>query len=138
MELQKSAWRDSKFGWEPLLTKCEAYEARSSIRSQKEAAEIVRCMNIPYYRVLRKLGEQDSVGFSDELASALTLHKEYCSATKERRVEEVGFVSLQLTALAALAWNRGFRFHVMSDYLPWSWVTGEIFTKSTPATGLIQ
>jgi len=28
---------------------------------------------------------------------------------------------------AALAWDRGLRFRVESDYLPWSWVTGELF-----------
>ncbi|AWM40247.1 hypothetical protein GobsT_12960 [Gemmata obscuriglobus] len=38
-----------------------------------------------------------------------------------------GWVSLSLTAVAALAWDRGLRFRVESDYLPWSWVTGELF-----------
>ncbi|MCZ2342868.1 MAG: immunity 49 family protein [Bacteroidales bacterium] len=130
MELKQRAWQESGFGWEPLLAKCEAYEVRAAIISNSDGAEAVRRVRAPYLRVLRKLGERDAAGLEAALTDALMLHKEYWSATEERRKELLGLVSLPLVALAALAWDRGLRFEVESDYLPWSWVTGEIFAAN--------
>ncbi|MCE9534759.1 MAG: immunity 49 family protein, partial [Planctomycetes bacterium] len=106
----------------------EKVVARSVEISNPAGAETAQYLSVPYYRVLRKLGEHDAAGLEAALTNALALHKEYWSATEDRRKEKAGFVSLPLIALAALAWDRGLRFHVESDYLPWSWVTGEIFT----------
>ena len=131
MELKQRAWEDPNFGWEQLLVKCEALKARSAEISDPEGIEHVRCLSIPYLQVLRKLGARDSLGFETALTEALKLHKKYWSAKASRRKEEVGFVSLALLGLAALAWDRGLRFKVESDYLPWSWVTGEVFGRTT-------
>ena len=132
MELKQRAWADSSFGWEPLLAWCEAYEARPLKISESNVAAIVRQLNIPYYRVMRKLGERDAAGLESALAEAVAEHKKYWSAKAVRRQEKVGFVSLPLLGLAALAWDRGLRFHVDSDYLPWSWVTGDLFRTVSP------
>lgn len=131
MELKQRAWQDPNFGWEPLLAKCETLKARSAEISDPEGIEHVRCLGIPYLQVLRKLGERDSIGLETVLIEALKLHKKYWSAKASRRNEEVGFVSLPLLGLAALAWDRGLRFKVECDYLPWSWVTGEVFGRAT-------
>ncbi|WP_071529229.1 Imm49 family immunity protein [Gemmata obscuriglobus] len=61
------------------------------------------------------------------MCSASRSPPKYWSSTESRRNDMEGWVSLSLTAVAALAWDRGLRFRVESDYLPWSWVTGELF-----------
>ena len=131
MELKQRAWQDPNFGWEPLLAKCETLKSRSAECSDLEGIKHVQCLGIPYLLVLRKLCERDSLGLETVLTEALKLHKQYWSAKASRRKEEVGFVSLPLLGLAALAWDRGLRFKVESDYLPWSWVTGEVFGRTT-------
>jgi len=132
MELKQRAWADPGFGWEPLLAWCEAYKHRSSEISGPIGAEIVRRLDIPYYSVMRKLGERDAVGLEATLAEALAQHKKYWSSKAKLRQETIGFVSLPLLGLAALAWDRGLRFRVESDYLPWSWVTGALFRTVSP------
>jgi len=132
MELRQRAWADPGFGWEPLLAWCEAYKHRSSEISGPIGAEIVRRLDIPYYSVMRKLGERDAVGLEATLAEALAQHKKYWSSKAKLRQETIGFVSLPLLGLAALAWDRGLRFRVESDYLPWSWVTGALFRTVSP------
>lgn len=127
MELKQQAWSDPEFRWEPLLKWCEADQVRSAGISPSAGAEIVHRLTIPYYAVMRKVGERDGTGLEAALTEAVRQHKKYWSAKAERRKEKVGFVSLPLLGLAALAWDRGLRFRVESDYLPWSWVTGDLF-----------
>jgi hypothetical protein len=64
--------------------------------------------------------------FAKGLELALKQHKEYWSK-KSRQNNWTGFVSIHLCAVAALAYDRGLRFDVESDYLPMPWVTGEAF-----------
>lgn len=127
MELKQQVWLDPSFGWERLLAACEELKARSAEISQREPAAMVRHLELPYYRALRELGARSATGLEAALTEALVQHKEYWSATAKRRQEKIGFVSLRLVGLAALAWDRGLRFQVESDYLPWSWVTGDLF-----------
>ena len=134
MKLKQAVWQDPEFGWEGLLAECEAIEARAATISKPAMVKLARCLRHPYHRVLRSLGERDEDGFATALTDGLKLHKNYWSATEKLRAEPVGFVSLPLTALAALAWDRGLSFRVESDYLPWSWVTGELFRSAPAAT----
>jgi hypothetical protein len=76
--------------------------------------------------VLRQLERQDETAFNAALAEALKGHKAHWSSTAELRKLLDGLVSLPLTAIAALAHDRGLKVTVESDYLPPSWVTGEI------------
>jgi len=80
---------------------------------------------------MRKLGERDAAGLEVALTEAVIQHKKYWSSKAKRRNEDVGFVSLPLLGLAALAWDRGLRFRVESDYLPRTWVTGELFRPTS-------
>ncbi|VTS06849.1 Uncharacterized protein OS=Gloeobacter kilaueensis JS1 GN=GKIL_0098 PE=4 SV=1: Imm29 [Tuwongella immobilis] len=129
LELKQRAAQESGFAWEPLLLRCEAWEAKAVLTSKSIGLKMLKCLRIPYHRVLRRIGENSVSGLEAELTKAASLHKKYW-ATPQKRAEDLnGMVSLPLVALAALAWDRGMRFHVESDYLPWSWVTGELFNR---------
>ena len=75
---------------------------------------------------LRCLDQHEESGFAAAMAEGLKGHKEFWSQ-KKNRDEFGGFVSLRLTAVAALAWDRGMRFDVESDYMPACWVRGDHF-----------
>ena len=94
-----------------------------------EVSKATRMLAGPVDRVLRALDRGDVNGFNEALTEAVQLHKKYWSATKARRRNMEGYVSLHLTAAAALAWDRGLRFNLESDYLPTSWVRGDLFRE---------
>lgn len=74
--------------------------------------------------VLARLLSRDSKSFEAALAQAVQAHQEYWSKTEDRRGETLGFLSIPLTGLAALAYDNGFRFDIDSEYLPMWLVTG--------------
>jgi len=90
----------------------------------------IRDLAIPFLQVLRQLERGDEAGFSNALVDALEMHKKYWGSTLKLRKDFHGFVSLRLTMAAALAWDRGLRFDVESDYIPTSWVRGDLFSDT--------
>jgi hypothetical protein len=127
MDLQRLAWQEERFDRNPLLAECEELARRP--RKPAATQAFVQQITIPWLAVLRQLGARDAAGFNDALTNALESHKAYWSSFKspEPGAHMNGFVSLQLTAAAALAWDRGLRFDVESDYTPTSWVRGDLF-----------
>jgi hypothetical protein len=103
----------------------EAYTAESEGRSA--ADKVNRLLMLPYFEVLRRLDEGDPVAFNQALADAVRQHKRYWSSTERLRNDPQGWVSINLTAAAALAHSRGLPVEVDSDYVPRSWITGELF-----------
>lgn len=75
--------------------------------------------------VLTKLLARDAKAFEAALVKAIVVHKDYWSKTEDRRADTLGFMSIPLTALAALAYDSGYRFDIDSEYLPMWLVTGE-------------
>jgi hypothetical protein len=126
MALKRLVWAEERFDGHPLLAECEEICRHPS---PKASRAFLRSITEPYLKVLRQLGALDAAGFNDALTNALESHKAYWSSFKspEPGAHMNGFVSLQLTAAAALAWDRGLRFDVESDYTPTSWVRGTVF-----------
>lgn len=121
----------------PDVTRHPAYawlrEYVATCPPQGSHGKAVKYLSGPRLDLLPPLVDRDAIGFEAALDRALEAHKEYWSKTAKRRKDPEGFVALDLTALAALAWDRGLRFQVDSDYLPWSWVTGELFARQSVA-----
>lgn len=87
----------------------------------------IRELQAPLLDTLPPLDAGDAAGFGKALAAALQRHRKYWGGTEKRRQDRHGWVSWPLTAVAALAWDRGLRFDVESDYTPTSWVRGDLF-----------
>ena len=71
--------------------------------------------------------------FEELLANGLKDHKEYWTASKDRRIDPHGFVSIPLCAIAAFAYDNHVPFQLDSEYLPMRLVDGS-FLK-TEQTG---
>lgn len=125
-ELLKQVWHGPEFTRGALFHQVVA-DMEAAAGQRTKGGKYVRAITVPHLRVLRQLGERNADGFAAALEEAIQQHKKYWSSTEQLRKEFDGFVSMKLTAAAALAWDRGLRFQVESDYLPWSWVTGELF-----------
>lgn len=125
-DLLRAVWSQERFTSHPAFIRVEA-ECRQRASDRTPGASYVRRMTLPYLQALRQLEQRDDSGFAAALAEGLEGHKEFWSQEKYRE-EFDGFVSLQLTAAAALAWDRGLRFEVESDYLPGFWVRGSLFS----------
>ena len=124
-DLLRAIWTQEHFTNAPAFARVEAESHQWAI-GRTLASTRVRRITLPYLQALRKLEQRDSSGFAISLTEALEGHKEFWSS-KDYCEEFNGFVSLELTAAAALAWDRGMRFDVDSDYLPSSWVRGDVF-----------
>ncbi|MGL4420956.1 MAG: Imm49 family immunity protein [Gemmataceae bacterium] len=72
------------------------------------------------------LREGDRKGIEKAFVAALKSLKKYYGATPKRSMDTAGFVSMELTTLAALMHDRGLPLDVQSDYMPRSWITGEV------------
>jgi hypothetical protein len=127
-EFHRAILTDRLFTRHPAFVSVTEWAARAQQRSRDGKAVIL--LTVPYLDVLRSMEQLDEAKFSVALAEALRMHKKYWGGTEERRRDLNGLVSLKLTAAAALAWDRGLRFDVESDYMPRSWVTGELFRQS--------
>lgn len=124
-DLLRAVWMHGRFTTHPAFVHVEA-ECRYRAASRTSGAQHIRRMTLPFLKALRHLEQHDEVGFAKALMEALDGHKEFWSSEKYRE-EFNGFVSLELTAVAALAWDQGMCFEVESDYLPMSWVRGDHF-----------
>jgi hypothetical protein len=62
--------------------------------------------------------------FQETLMSALCLHKEYFSKSRDRRAEAWGFLALGPMAFTTEALNRGLSLDVQSEYLPMRLISG--------------
>jgi hypothetical protein len=125
-DLLRAVWMQEHFTTDPVFDCVEA-----SCQAQPAKAKYVHGVTIPFLRALRNLEARDESGFSEALSDGLRGHKAFYS-TKKYRQEFSGLVSLMLTSVAALAYDRGMRFDVQSDYMPQSWVTGEVFRQTSP------
>jgi hypothetical protein len=134
-DLLRAVWTQERFTADPVFAREEA-----ECRVNAQGAPYVRRVTLPYLEALRCLEQHDEAGFAAALTEGLEGYKAWWSS-KKRREEFGGFVSLQLTAAAALAWDRGLRFEAESDYLPMSWVRGDHFRNKrtvpaqAPSTG---
>jgi hypothetical protein len=124
-DLLRAVWTQEHFTTDPAFIRKEAEWRRRSAEHKAEPW-YARLVTLPYLQALRCIERRDEAGFAAALTEGLQGHKEWWSSKKYRE-EFYGFVSLQLTAAAALAWDRGMRFQVESDYLPMSWVRGDRF-----------
>jgi hypothetical protein len=124
-DLLRAVWTRERFTTNPAFARKEA-EIRRRAADPRRDVPYVRGVTVPYLQALRKIEQRNEAGFATSLTEALQGHKAVWSS-EENCQEFNGFVSLRLIAAAALAWDRGMRFEVESDYLPMSWVRGEHF-----------
>jgi hypothetical protein len=124
-DLLRAVWTQDHFVGTPVFD-CVELENMAHVALKPRGAPVQRLLMVPYLAVLRQLDQDDESGFTRALIKALQGHKKYWSSKKYCE-EFDGFISLHLTAVAALAWDRGMRFEVESDYLPMSWVRGDLF-----------
>lgn len=71
---------------------------------------------LPALTVLSKILENDQEGFDTTLLEAVKLHKKYYKG-KHEQLHSIGFYSESLTAYCCLAYDRGMKINVESDYL---------------------
>ena len=126
VELMKEVWRTPAFTDNETLSECVGVYARNG-SGRGPGALYDECVTQPYLAAIRALAGGDATGINAAFTAALKGHKRYWSSTKKLRQDVAGYVSLPLTSLAALAYDRGVRIDVESDYLPRPWVTGEVF-----------
>jgi len=87
----------------------------------------------PYVLAFNSLAENDEPKFNENLIKALEAHKEVWGQKKAMNRggtplcrENEGFLSLECTALAAMAYDKGWKLEVESDYMPSFMVDGSI------------
>ena len=129
IELARQLWHSPHFKLYPALEACEAVAERCAAKP-RPGGLYVQCVTQPYLTAIRALAGGDAAGINAAFTAALKGHKRYWSSTKKLRQDVAGYVSLPLTSLAALAYDRGVRIDVESDYLPRPWVTGEVFRRA--------
>ena len=59
------------------------------------------------------------------LVKGLEAHRSYWSKDEDRRFKSTGFLSIPLTGIASMAYDKGFRFDIDAEYLPMWLVAGE-------------
>jgi len=121
----KEVWQSPKFLDGPALRGCEAACAALPPGPGTPFNEQITKSRLT---VVRALAGATQAVVNEAFDRALRSHQAYWSSSRELRKNLTGFVSLPLTALAALAWDRGIQVAVESDYLPRTWVTGEVFS----------
>jgi hypothetical protein len=123
-DLAKEVWQTPEFVDGPALRACEAVCAALPAGPGTPFNEHI---TKPRLAVVRALAGGTQDGTDGAFERALRSHKAYWSSSRDLRKNPTGFVSLPLTMLAALAWDRGIRVGIDSDYMPRPWVTGEAF-----------
>jgi hypothetical protein len=79
----------------------------------------------PALRVLLAVYEGDEAAYRARLHEALLAHRAYYdSDVDDRRHDAAGFISFDLCGIVSLAWERGMKRYVESDYLPGYMVEG--------------
>lgn len=128
VDFLKDLWTKEQFSDRPAFRAVvEDYIAQPANSARGRA---VRVLGFPFVKVLTAYEKRSEEEFKSALVEALQGHKKYWGATEKRRNDLYGVVSVQLAAIAALAWDRGMRFDVESDYIPTSWVRGHIFQQA--------
>lgn len=132
MDLDQAVWTNPDFVNGPAFAR-RAKDLDLAVPGPPGEREFFRRMSVAYLEAARALGHKDGAAFQAVLADGLEAHRAYWTSSDEMQRQLAGMVDLPLTALAALAWDRGLRFEADSGYLPWSWVTGELFTRHPAA-----
>jgi hypothetical protein len=122
----------------PTRTKAFRYIADyfAGCTGRSDQHKAARLVAIPKLEVVRALESSDVNKFEAALVEACQNHAKYYSSTEKQRKMPEGFVSLDLTMLAALAYDRGLKFDAnVSEYVPAAWVRGEIFREISRGHG---
>ncbi|MGL4422035.1 MAG: immunity 49 family protein, partial [Gemmataceae bacterium] len=127
-ELERQLWASPSFTPLPALELCEEWASTHGPNAHYTYARPLPYLTVPYLAVVRALREGDRKSIQQAFVAALKSHKKYYGATPNRRIDKDGFVSMRLTTLAALMHDRGLPLDVQSDYMPRSWITGEVLT----------
>jgi hypothetical protein len=91
-------------------------DATDPIRENIHARDWVLFLDVPLIQVLFYVLGRD-IKFEDAFIEAVKSHNQYWTASQKRRKDWDGFVSLELSAIAALASERGVPFDCKSEYL---------------------
>ena len=78
---------------------------------------------VPYYRCLESVLEGNQSQFDERLYEGLQLHKEWAMLKPEKGQipnsnNHFSFVSIKMTTVCSLAFDRGMSINVQSDYIP--------------------
>lgn len=137
--LRRSTTRDQEFRY-VLVDAIKAFamragDAESQLLAVLKTIEIGRrslrkpswvlLLDKPAVELLLHLQRGDDKAFAAALPRAVKAHKKYWTKTEKRRLDWNGFLSIPLLGISALAYDRGFRFDVESEYLPMRLVRGE-------------
>lgn len=80
----------------------------------------------PAYQCLQAMLTRSSDDLTEALSRGAQRHKEYYISDEERQRDSNGYFSLPLTAIASLAHDLKIPFDVESDFIPTTFVSGEI------------
>ncbi|MGL4422037.1 MAG: immunity 49 family protein [Gemmataceae bacterium] len=125
-ELERQLWASPGFAPLPAIELCEDWCAHRISIAPREYAQQTQHLLLPYLAVVRALRDGERKGIEKAFVAALKSHKKYYGGTPKRSIDMAGFVSMELTTLAALMHDRGLPLDVQSDYMPRSWITGEV------------
>lgn len=116
----QSYWANSPRTVELLI---EAMQKTDPERHQFVEPEYVLQIDVPQIYLFSQIASEDPAA-AGTLVTALENHKKYWSRTRDRRLEPIGFLAINLLGLAALAYEKGMRFDIDSEYLPMYLVDG--------------
>ncbi|ADV48625.1 hypothetical protein Celal_1311 [Cellulophaga algicola DSM 14237] len=97
------------------------------------AIEFVTYLYEPLLFVYEALLRNNEEDFNAQLIEALTRHKTYYDTQKNKRCNDSnGWISWRLLGAAALAYDKGIKINVKSDYIPEWLYKGEFDTATLP------
>jgi hypothetical protein len=121
-EALASHWSDGVGSAERALA---ALRATEETDRPAQTANATRELAVPEIQVFLRLIEKEAVPFNESLSRALELHRQFWSRDRETARDPLGYFSLSLTGLAALAHDARIPVTVESDYLPKGLVRGD-------------
>ncbi|QGJ70916.1 Hypothetical protein PBC10988_26190 [Planctomycetales bacterium 10988] len=109
----------------------EAQHATDPRLNQGFETEFILAFDVFHIHLLALLIRGEEQEFEDVLYQALEAHHDYWKIENAESVSSDAFLSFPLIALAGIAYNRGMRFEIDSEYLPMRLVRGEFdFSES--------
>ncbi|QGJ68669.1 Hypothetical protein PBC10988_3300 [Planctomycetales bacterium 10988] len=124
---QAFARNDSKVGKKLI----EAQHATDPRLNQGFETDFILAFDVFHVHLLALLIRGEEQEFEDVLYQALEAHHDYWNIENAESVSSDAFLSFPLIALAGIAYNRGMRFEIDSEYLPMRLVRGEFdFSES--------
>jgi immunity protein 49 of polymorphic toxin system len=108
-------WTNNDMG-SIVKTMLAAVKATDPDRPDVFNADWTLNLHVPQLEVLIYVVTKDA-RFGEALVKAVRLHKKYWEKTKDRRRDYIGFVAVELTALAVMGRSQGLSFDVESPYL---------------------